>query len=112
MLSLARRFCSGGGVLPKYFVLAEEEGVLRRQLAYRANNMGMKELDLLVGKFADLHLGQMGREQLLRFNLEVLAPETPEVYKMVMGQAECQGEMVRRLREFALDRGFVRATAR
>ncbi len=55
----------------------------RKQLAFRSRNLGMKELDLLVGKWAQTHLGALGREELQRFEQQVLSLETPDLYQLL-----------------------------
>ena len=52
----------------------------RKQLGFRSRNLGMKELDLLVGKWAQSHLGALGRSELARFEQEVLYMETPDLF--------------------------------
>ena len=71
MIAHFRRITSTGKFI-KYFTLETDIVLLRKQLNYRSNNLGMKELDLLVGRWAELHLPDMTQEQLHQFNERVL----------------------------------------
>ena len=57
----------------------------RKRLAFRAWHRGMKELDLLIGGFADQHLGELSPAQLDRFEALLDVPE-PLMYSWLMGQ--------------------------
>jgi hypothetical protein len=58
MISHFRRITSTGKFI-QYFTLEPEVGVLRKQLLFRSKNLGMKELDLLVGRWAALNFPRM-----------------------------------------------------
>ena len=58
----------------------------RKRLAFRAWHRGMKELDLLIGGFADRHLADLSPDQLDRFEALLDVPE-PLMYAWLMGQA-------------------------
>ena len=66
--------------------LENETSALRKQLAFRANNLGVRELDLVIGHWAHTYLPKFGHSELLRFHTEVLQHETPELLKKVLGQ--------------------------
>jgi succinate dehydrogenase flavin-adding protein (antitoxin of CptAB toxin-antitoxin module) len=57
----------------------------RKQLIFRSKNLGMKELDLLIGKWAESNVQSLKEDELLRFESEVLHLETPDLYKMLTG---------------------------
>ena len=57
----------------------------RKRLAFRAWHRGMKELDLLIGGFADRHLAELSPAQLGRFEALLDVPE-PLMYRWLMGQ--------------------------
>lgn len=57
----------------------------RKRLAFRAWHRGMKELDLLIGGFADRHLTELSPAQLDRFEALLDVPE-PLMYRWLMGQ--------------------------
>lgn len=58
----------------------------RKRLAFRARHRGMKELDLLIGGFAERHLAALGAAQLGRFEALLEVPE-PVMLSWLMGQA-------------------------
>ena len=59
----------------------------RKRLRYRAAPRGMKELDLLVGRFAERHLETFDESQLDRFEALLEVPE-PVLYDLLTGNAE------------------------
>jgi len=67
MISHFRRITSTGKFI-RYFTLEPEVEVLRKQLLFRSKNLGMKELDLLVGRWATINFPRMGHQQLEQFN--------------------------------------------
>ncbi len=67
--------------------MAEDLERRRKRLAFRAWHRGMKELDLLIGGFADRHLAELSPDQLDRFEALLDAPE-PLMYSWLMGQAQ------------------------
>ena len=76
-----------------------------RKLAFRANHRGMKELDLILGRFAEAHLGELSADELKQFE-EILQVPDPQMYAWLMGMedvpAERDTELMGRLREFRL----------
>jgi antitoxin CptB len=58
--------------------MGEDIEVRRRRAVWRAGHRGTKELDLLVGRFADAHLAAMGDEELARFET-FLAVSEPQL---------------------------------
>jgi len=63
----------------------EDLSMRRRRLRYRAWHRGTKEMDLVLGPFADAHLEGLGEPELDR--LEALMDEDDtELLKWVMGQ--------------------------
>jgi antitoxin CptB len=58
--------------------MGEDIEVRRRRAVWRAGHRGTKELDLLVGRFADAHLSAMGDAELARFE-EFLAVSEPQL---------------------------------
>jgi antitoxin CptB len=79
--------------------LARENAVeiLRRKLVFRSWHRGTKEMDLMLGRFADIHVAQMGMTQLLQF--EALMHENdPDLYGWLTGHAEtperCRNEVM------------------
>jgi antitoxin CptB len=58
----------------------------RKRLIYRSRHRGTKELDLLVGAFADRYLAAMDAAQLGRFESLLEVPE-PVLYDWLTGAA-------------------------
>jgi succinate dehydrogenase flavin-adding protein (antitoxin of CptAB toxin-antitoxin module) len=46
----------------------------------------MKELDLLVGRWATINLSNLDHETLEQFNTEVLSKETPNLNKILLSK--------------------------
>lgn len=63
----------------------EDLAIRRRQLRYRAWHRGTKEMDLVLGPFADAHLGGFGQAELDRLEA-LMNEEDVDLLKWVMGQ--------------------------
>ena len=59
----------------------------RKRLRFRSWHRGTKEMDLLMGSFADAHLSGFGREQLDRYEALLDVPE-PVVYDWILGRSQ------------------------
>jgi antitoxin CptB len=57
----------------------------RKRLRFRSWHRGTKEMDLLMGSFADAHLGDFGKDQLDRYEALLDVPE-PVVYDWILGR--------------------------
>ncbi len=79
--------------------------IRRKRLRFRCWHRGMKELDLLLGGFADRELGAMDEAELDRFEALLEVPE-PTLYAWFTGQAkpapEHDNEVSRRLIAFKI----------
>lgn len=64
--------------------MSEDIEVRRRRAAWRAGHRGTKELDLLVGRFADARLPGMAAVDLARFE-RFLAVNDPEIQSWLLG---------------------------
>ncbi len=58
-----------------------------KRLRMRAWRRGMKEMDLILGRFADAHLDQMDEAALTRFDA-LLDEYDQDLYRWVTGNAE------------------------
>ncbi|MGF1630952.1 MAG: succinate dehydrogenase assembly factor 2 [Kiloniellaceae bacterium] len=58
----------------------------RKRLRFRSWHRGTKEMDLLMGSFADAHLGDFAGAQLDRFEALLDVPE-PVVYDWLLGRS-------------------------
>jgi antitoxin CptB len=80
----------------------------RRQLRFRSWHRGTREMDLLLGRFADAHLDAFGSGQLDLF-ARLLENSDPDIYDWIGGQvpvpADRDSEILRLLRDFTLGRG-------
>lgn len=78
--------------------------VRRRRAVFRAGHRGTKELDLILGRFAEAHVMGMGDDQLSTLE-EFLELPDPEIEKWVVhGAADTPGgavgTLVRHMRQF------------
>lgn len=64
--------------------MSDDLEVRRRRAAWRAGHRGTKELDLLVGRFADARLDAMTADALDRFE-RFLAATEPEIQHWLLG---------------------------
>ncbi len=60
--------------------------VRSKRLAYRSRHRGTKELDILVGAFAERHVAELDAEQLGRFEALLELPE-PLLYDWLTGKS-------------------------
>src|SRR3546814_6656786 len=58
----------------------------RKRLRFRSWHRGTKEMDLLIGSFADVHLSAFDSSQLDRFEALLDVPE-PVVYDWILGRS-------------------------
>jgi antitoxin CptB len=58
----------------------------RKRLRFRSWHRGTKEMDLLIGNFADAHLSAFGRDELDLFEALLDVPE-PVVYDWILGRS-------------------------
>jgi antitoxin CptB len=65
----------------------EDIAIRRKRLRYRAWHRGTKEMDLILGPFADAHLERYGVAELDRLEA-LMDEEDPPLLTWVMGQAE------------------------
>lgn len=81
------------------------DAVRRRRLRFRAWRRGMKEMDLILGTFADRHLAQMTAQELDAFE-ELIDMPDGELMSLVAGKDEADGsglaDLVERLRAVTL----------
>lgn len=82
---------------------SEDIATRRRRAAYRANHRGTKEMDWLVGRYADAHLDALDGDALGHFERFLEQPD-PELQRMLLEpQSAPAGEfadLVRAVRAF------------
>ncbi len=87
--------------------MPENLSIRRKRLAFRAWHRGTKELDLLIGGFADRHLSHMSADQLDRFEAMLEVPE-PLMYRWATGQeappVDYDHDVMKLLLEFKIPR--------
>jgi antitoxin CptB len=75
----------------------------RRRLLFRAWHRGMREVDLITGRFADAHIGTLTGAEVDEFERLMDVPE-PDLLNWVMGAADIPANhdtpLFRRLCEF------------
>jgi antitoxin CptB len=77
----------------------------RRKLLFRAWHRGMREMDLIMGRFADVALAELTEGELAEFERLIEAPDR-ELLAWVTGEADVPASydtaLFRRLRDFNL----------
>jgi len=63
------------------------DGRRRKRLRFRSWHRGTRELDLLLGPFADRHLDELSAVELGEYEALLTMPD-PDVYDWILGQAE------------------------
>ena len=78
----------------------------RRQLKFRSWHRGTREMDFLMGRFADSHIDGFGPEQLDLY-ARLLENSDPEIYDWITGKTPVPGdsdsEILTQLRNFTLN---------
>ena len=80
----------------------------RRRLLFRSWHRGMREMDLIMGRFADAHVGEFSDAELAAFESLLEVPDQ-ELFAWLTGAlaapSDRAGTMLERLREFHLKAG-------
>lgn len=75
----------------------------RRKLRYRAWHRGMREMDLLLGRFADAELERLGETEIAAFESLIELPD-PDLFAWLMGESpvppESDTPLFRRIQAF------------
>lgn len=83
----------------------EDIAIRRKRLRYRAWHRGTREMDLVLGPFADAHFEQFGAVELDRIET-LMDEEDTDLLKWVMGQepvpADADAELIAELIEYRL----------
>ena len=59
----------------------------RRRLIFRSNHRGTKEMDLVMGSFANAHVTAFSEEELAEYD-ELLTNNDPDLYNWITGKEE------------------------
>ncbi|MEX2035927.1 MAG: succinate dehydrogenase assembly factor 2 [Xanthobacteraceae bacterium] len=77
--------------------------VRRRRLLFRSWHRGIREMDLILGRFADAHIGELSDGELAEFERLLDIPD-PELFAWITGAEAAPSEwdrvIFRRLRDF------------
>lgn len=79
----------------------------RKRLSFRAWHRGTREMDLLMGSFADRNLANFGEAELAEFE-EILCQNDPDVYDWVSGQKSVPEEIKSSVLDLLLQHRFAR----
>jgi antitoxin CptB len=83
--------------------ISPEAAGLRRRLAFQSRHRGVKELDLILGRFAEAHLAGFGMGELQQFAV-LLEQQDPDIYDWLVGRvplpARLQNPVTQRLLDF------------
>jgi antitoxin CptB len=76
----------------------------RRKLLFRSWHRGTREMDLIMGRFADATIEQLAEEEIREFEQLIEAPD-PELLAWITGEADVPRDydtaLFRRLRDFS-----------
>ena len=70
----------------------DEDRVRRRRISFRAWHRGTREMDLIMGRFADAELATLDAAALDSFEALMEQPD-PDLYKWVSGEAVPPGDV-------------------
>lgn len=91
--------------------LSDEAAIRRRKIAFRAWHRGTREMDLIMGRFADAELGRLDEAGLDSFEALMEQPD-PDLYKWVSGEAavppDVDAAFLARIRAFHTTTGALR----
>lgn len=75
----------------------------RRRLLFRSWHRGMREMDLIMGRFADVYIGELSEDELADYERLLEVPD-PDMLAWITGAAAVPAEhdspLFRRLRDF------------
>ena len=88
--------------------MSTDADIRRRRVAFRAWHRGTREMDLILGRFADAVLPGCSERDLDGFEALMEWPD-PDLYKWVTGEtrppAEVDGDFLARVRAFHVEQG-------
>ncbi len=89
----------------------DEDAVRRRKISFRAWHRGTREMDLIMGRFADSELAKLDSSALDSFEALMEQPD-PDLYKWVSGEvpvpADVDAAFLARIRNFHNASGALR----
>lgn len=87
-------------------IMTDELDLRRRRAGYRAHHRGTKEMDLLVGRFADARLATFEGDMLTRFERMLAMPDPTLQQWLFSGQGFEDGEFAELIRDMRAFHGF------
>lgn len=79
----------------------------RKRLTFRAWHRGTREMDLLMGSFADRHINSFDRSDLTIFE-EILINNDPDVYDWIIGRQKAPQELNSKVLDLLLRHQFAK----
>jgi antitoxin CptB len=80
----------------------------RRRLLFRSWHRGIREADLIMGRFADAHIGKLSEAELDQYE-RLLEAQEQDLLSWIIGQSEVPTDqdtpMFRRVRDFHFQHG-------
>lgn len=70
----------------------EEIGTKRKRLIYRSWHRGTREMDLLMGSFADEYVPAFSADELTQYE-DILGYSDPDLYNWISGREECPANL-------------------
>jgi antitoxin CptB len=77
----------------------------RKRLVYRSWHRGTREMDLLMGSFADLHIGGFDPAQLAAYD-EILHHSDPDLYNWITGMEPVPANWLNPVMELLIAHSF------
>ncbi len=85
--------------------MSEDIEIRRKRLLFRSRHRGTKELDLLIGSFAERHLPNFDAGELDLFENLLTVPD-PQMYDWLVGQGRPPAEFDHAVMRLLLDAKF------
>lgn len=79
----------------------------RKRLTFRSWHRGTREMDLLIGSFADRNINSFDRAELAIFE-EILINNDPDVYDWIIGRQKAPDELKSRVLDLLLEHQFAK----
>ena len=93
--------------MPQVAEQVENIEIWRKRLTFRAWHRGTREMDLLIGSFAERHIAGFDEEDLRIFE-EILMNNDPDVYDWIIGRKIPPPELKSRVLDLLLNHQFAK----
>ncbi len=88
--------------------IIEELEKKRKRLIFRSWHRGTREMDLLLGSFADAHVPGFTAEELAQYD-EILHNNDPDLYNWITGKEPAPANLITPVLEKLLDHKFTKS---